>query len=430
MSAEVKGYIRTKFRRKKWKFVMRLFRDVFQYKTVELDLNILQRIALRRFGYAKTGFRFLETQSQGELKTPIYLLANDVPYKVREPRRVGCDSRESCGTFPPIMANRFRGVAASAYSSSFLKDSLVFLPEYYVAHPQALVNDGHMLFWQSESGKGLVHQPQIYPKQSGIMAFGTGVENWYHWLIEILPTVYLARNLPPEYDNYPLVVPYDVLKVPQFKDSLDLVRGTREVEALGRDLYKFEDLIAVDKLTREPMNMRCGVWPRAEDYAFDPVALNDYRRHILSQLNVESVTADRKLFLARGNNRRSYNQDELLAIAEHHGFEAVYPEQLSFKEQVELYATARFIVGPSGAAFANSLFCSEGARLLSWVLNEYSGFCSFSNIATAVGADLRYLFVDSVTPVVSTSDAFSAQYRVPVAEFEAALISMLKSSEW
>jgi len=424
-------FFRLKFRRKKWKFVLRLFRDVFQYKTAEQDLNILQRIALRRFAYAKSGFRLLEIQSQLELQTPICALTEGARYSVKEPRRLGCNSHERCGTFPPIMANLFKGVVVSGYSSSFLKDNSLFVPEYYVANPQALVNDDNMLFWQSESGKGLIHQYEIYPKKTGIMAFGTGVENWYHWLIEVLPTVYSARNLPCEYNTYPFVVPEEVFNIPQFKESFDLVRGTRDVEFLKRDLYRFENLIAVDKLTREPMNLRSGVWPRAEDYAFDCAALKEYRSYILSKLYIEREDVNRKLFLARGNSRRSYNQEELLAIAESHGFEAVYPERLSFREQVQLFSTAKYIVGPSGAAFANTLFCSRGTRLLTWVLSEYSGFCSFTNIATAVGADLRYIFVDSGTSLQSTSGAYSAQYNVPVAEFEAGLAAMLlASSDW
>lgn len=431
MIGKLNKFLKAKFKRKKWKFVLRLFRNVFSYKTAEKDLNLLQRIALRRFANADTGFRFLEIQSQAALQEPICVIKKGARYCVKEPSRAGYDSRENCGTFPAIRANRFSGVIASGYSSSFLKNNSLFVPDYYTANPQALINDENLLFWQSESGKGLIQQYQIDPKKSGIMAFGTGVENWYHWLIEILPTVYLARNLPSEYDAYPIVVPEDVLNIPQFKESLDLVRGTRDVDFLKRDLYRFESLIAVDRLTREPMNLRSGVWPRAEDYALDPEALQDYRGYILSKLQVEGESADRKLFLARGNNRRPYNQDELLAIAEAHGFEAVYPERLSFKEQVQLFSTAKYIVGPSGAAFANILFCSKGTRLLTWVLSEYSGFCSFTNIATAVGADLRYIFVNASTSIQGTSDAFSAQYNVPVAEFESALDAMLlASSDW
>ncbi|OWY04496.1 glycosyltransferase family 61 protein [Thioclava sp. IC9] len=103
----------------------------------------------------------------------------------------------------------------------------------------------------------------------------------------------------------------------------------------------------------------------------------------------------RRILLARSNNRRTYNQDEVAQIAARYGFEAVYPETMDFATQVALFRGAEAIIGPSGAAFANMLFCAESARALTWLDQECAGFCAYSSLAHAVGVDLSYLYVTS-----------------------------------
>jgi capsular polysaccharide biosynthesis protein len=96
-------------------------------------------------------------------------------------------------------------------------------------------------------------------------------------------------------------------------------------------------------------------------------------------------------------------------------------EKLSFREQVELMFGAKVIVGASGAAFSNILFCQKGARVLSWLLPQYKGFSSFSNLAQAVGADMRYIFSEPRQPIQNTQDAYGAKYHLDPLVFEDAL---------
>ena len=169
------------------------------------------------------------------------------------------------------------------------------------------------------------------------------------------------------------------------------------------------------------MNMRPGFWPTVQDYSYHPQLLLAYRNAIHARLGIQPKGHSDRIFLARGNGRRAYNQDELRDIAARHGFRAVYVEQLSFREQVELLTAARFVIGPSGAAFANTLFCREGTQLLTWVIPQYKGFCSFANLARTVGADIRYLFPEQDHSIKSTYEAYNVEYRIDPEAFETAL---------
>lgn len=73
------------------------------------------------------------------------------------------------------------------------------------------------------------------------------------------------------------------------------------------------------------------------------------------------------VFLSRGTDvskRVLRNRTEVETTMRRLGFEVICPEQLSFREQVRVMASARVIVGEAGAGFANIGFCDPGATIL------------------------------------------------------------------
>ncbi len=356
-------------------------------------------------------------------------LAETTDYTIAGPQMPGIANRQVVDRFPAIEAHLFEGVSVASCSSAILSDH-VFVPDLYIENPNAIICDHRFLLWQSQNGEGIVRHTSPKTHAAGIMLFGSGAYNWYHWLIEILPAAHMARNLPSEFADFPLLIPEELADQPTFRDSLALFSDKREIVLLGAGTHHINRLVTIDAPVREPMNMRLNQWPDVADYAYHPGVLLEYRNAIRERLGTTTDRHDDRIFLARANGRRSYNQDELLAIAEQHGFRAVYPEKLTFREQVETFTGAAFIIGPSGAAFANTLFCQPGTRLLSWLVPQYRGFCSFANIARTVGGELRYLFATADRPINSTFDAFVAEYRIDPVEFEAAVQLALSSPDY
>jgi hypothetical protein len=72
----------------------------------------------------------------------------------------------------------------------------------------------------------------------------------------------------------------------------------------------------------------------------------------------------RRLFITRRGAaiRRLTNESDLLPLLEEHGFEVVSPAELRLRDQARLFAEAEWIIGVSGAGFANLVFASPGAR--------------------------------------------------------------------
>jgi len=121
---------------------------------------------------------------------------------------------------------------------------------------------------------------------------------------------------------------------------------------------------------------------------FDPLLAAWYRQRLAAHLHDGRPT--RKLYVSRGGTarRRIDNETEVEAALRGAGFETVRPETLSVLEQVRLFSQASHVIGSSGAALTNTLFCPPGARVVvlqNRHLVEGGGDLYFDALATACG---------------------------------------------
>lgn len=321
-----------------------------------------------------------------------------------------------------LRALRFRNVVASGSSAALLVNDAIGLPDHHLASPDRILTDGRFLLWHGQDQTGVlcsVRKP--LPASNGIALFGTGAFNWYHWLIEKLPAAFLAERLPRTFEDTPLIVHQDMLEIPSFRDSLALFARNRRIETIGDVPSRFDELFVFDSPVQEPFNMRPGRWPSPGDYAYNAEIMRAYREAILDRLDILRRPPTRRIFLARSHGRRSYNQDEALSLAKEFGFEAVFAEKLSFRDQVQMMHDAAMVIGPSGASFANSLFCQPGTRLLSWLIPEYGGFCSYTNMAAITRSNISYLFTPTEHSIDNTGEAFVVTYQLDLSAFRATL---------
>jgi hypothetical protein len=190
--------------------------------------------------------------------------------------------------------------------------------------------------------------------------------------------------------------------------------------------YKVDDLVVIDNPVHGPFNLYKNYWPKVSDYRQNASVLSEFRNKIIDALGIKKNNPEGMYFLARGNSRRNHNQEDLIGIAETLELTIVYPEQLSFHDQVQLFYSARLIVGASGGAWANILFCQSGSYGLTWTFPEYKEFCVYSNLAAIVGLELSYLFIEAEQPIKNSVAAYSMPYRVDPDVFRYALSAMVK----
>ena len=328
--------------------------------------------------------------------------------------------------FPKIQAHRYSQVLIHSRSCGIVIDNKIAIPDYYFQHDDRYLLRSDIIRANNSRCALIKLTKPIITLQNGIFLAGLGSFNWYHWLVEILPIAMLATKLSDEYLTYPLLVPDEINKYPSFKDSLQVFAGERPIIPLSHQhFYKIDNLIVIDGPVHGPFNLHPGLWPEASDYQQHAGVLMEYRQRILQYLSIKSAQPERCIFLARGNTRREYDQQALASIATEFGLEIIYPETLSFTEQVQLFHSAKIIVGASGAAWAGLLFVRPATRCLSWLVPEYHGFCAFSNLAHLTGTNMHYVFTPSTTPLTSTHDAYTAKYEISPEQFRQALERLL-----
>lgn len=249
--------------------------------------------------------------------------------------------------------------------------------------------------------------------KKGVFLGGNGSSNYYHWLIEILAKLEFLSKLPEHYQKYPLLVSEDVVRIPSFRDTLDLFAKGCELIVLSKQLsYVVEGLIYINSPNNLPFNLFGNQKFKCAYVTIDGLSI-DYVRKVALQdaLRVSALSNyPKKIFLCRKSGLRNYNQDEVFDYLSGFGFAKLFMEDLSFLEQVRTAHHADLIVGPTGAAWTNLIFCKPGAKGLCWMADEFGDFSAYSTIAAMIGVDLRYLTYEA--GVHSTSALYSKGYHI------------------
>lgn len=351
------------------------------------------------------------------------VLAESSRYLIEGPRRIGESSLIYEGIYPKIHAHMLRGGVATAYSPGILKGGKLYLPGHLLEKMPRVMTDSAGLF----AGRENFLVGRINPQSridEGILIGGAGAFNWYHFVIECLPKAWLLKKLPAEYGKLPLIVPEECRRIPSFASALSIFSAGHPLHYLRYGEYaEVKHLVVIEEVSVGPFNLVAGEWPRIDDYSQH----ENIMRQFLSEFRFQVLgkgcnsSGESKIYLSRPTVRRNYNQDELLEIAKKYGFVPVNPESLSLEEQAKIFADATAVVGPSGAAWVGMVFCNRPFLGLSWLPVGYRHFCSYSALGNMLGHRINFLEARTEKALLSTGEAYTADYKICPFEFEKAL---------
>ena len=240
--------------------------------------------------------------------------------------------------------------------------------------------------------------------------------NYYHFLIETIAQLQYLDNIE-EYRKFPVLIDKRALDVPQMQQIIDVYNEAQH-KIIGIALYEritCHRIILCDKPTMLPGNV--------VDYHCMDISCYSIRKdaihYIRNSVKLSSRDPKIKIFISRRNGvqLRIVNEREIEDIFIRHGYEIVYPEELSFIEQVSLFSSATYIAGSSGAALSNVIFSREGATLICIVPAAYK-FYLYSTLASM--NQLNNIFVDA-NICVHTPRSSQDEYWVNPDEIESML---------
>ncbi len=205
--------------------------------------------------------------------------------------------------------------------------------------------------------------------------------NYYHWLVDVLPTIRELSHSPKPIDYY---FTYNDTKF--HRQSL-LQLGIRPEQIIPATRYAH---IEADELLF-PMSERSPCFAGQHDYLRDRYANEN------DAIAAPFGSGGRHVYISRARCRwrQVVNECELLEQLKPLGFSAHTLEELSFREQVSLFQQADVIVGPHGAGFANMIFSKPGTKMIE-LATAFRAHPCFYHLAMSCGHDYRALFCEPV----------------------------------
>lgn len=333
-----------------------------------------------------------------------------------------------------ICAKLFEDVCVSPYNSTVASKKEIMFSDAMVKSMHRVKTKEYPLYKQS--GKLFYRYKPNMKIESGIHISGAGAENWYHFVIECLPRIYLTQYLPAEFNSYPILLPQECEKYESFFEALKLVSDKKKYREIiyfnFYDVVKVQNLLSIDEVSYGPFNLVKGEWPRITDYYQNDQLMRQFIAYFRESLLKDWAPEikNKRIFLARPGIRREYNQTELIRIAEKYGFEVVFPEQLTLLEQAKLFAQSSMIVGPSGAAWVGMIFRKNPMIGLSWLPSVYKEFCSYSTLSNLLEHKLTFINAVPKSEIQTTAQAYRSSYKVNEDEFEAAIKKLVENKSF
>jgi capsular polysaccharide biosynthesis protein len=239
--------------------------------------------------------------------------------------------------------------------------------------------------------------------ERGILMTGNYDINFYHLMYEVLIKFDTLEKLNID-ENVPLLFNKAVLNIQSFVDLITILnKDKRPIQALETlKIYEVKNLYHFSCNNIIPPNFFDITKIDNNDNCFYLDALAFLRKKILEV--VKPIDKLKRIFIGRkkAGVRRNYNEEAVFEVLEKYGFEVFYPEEHTIEKQISIFNNADFIVGATGAAFTNLLFCDSTCKVICFT-NYPLKVSIFSTIATFIGIELIYLY-DHSLPLTKDTD--------------------------
>jgi capsular polysaccharide biosynthesis protein len=218
--------------------------------------------------------------------------------------------------------------------------------------------------------------------------------NYAHWMTEVLPRVAVFCDVPA-YAEVPIIVNAGLH--PNIMQSLALVVGDQRkvmVLPVGRSI-KVKNLVQTSVTGYVPFERRNDKLQGHSHGMFSSLAFAS----VLAKVKPHMIQTKHdkwpnKIYLRRNSGiRKVLNIDEVENVLFFNGYVAVEPEKLDFIQQASMFHDAQYIIGSSGAALSNLIFCSSKTRIDIMIGRlEGTSYWYWQNMAVSNGSTVNYLF--------------------------------------
>jgi capsular polysaccharide biosynthesis protein len=189
-----------------------------------------------------------------------------------------------------------------------------------------------------------------------LVFYNGNLQNYYHWMVEAVLSLYMLCKVCK--GNARIVLPAalgQASKLPYLESLKLLGFGDIELTLAAAPVVKLKSATWVT-----------GSGDPIDD--FPPHVLREFQSHVAASLAL--AAGQQRLYIEREHVRRVDNADEVRDFLERAGFVTVRLDGMSLLEQVALFASAEFVVGPHGAGLSNLMFSPPSTRVIEFTPNS------------------------------------------------------------
>ena len=267
----------------------------------------------------------------------------------------------------------------------------------------------HDHVYVSEKNIAIRYTPNLTPiLAEGIHFFKEYEQNYFHFVCELLVKLPIIESIGISVE-IPLLVSddldqrlYEAINLLKHKDRKILKLKRNNVYVVDRLIYVSDLSLIMDAYGERP----------SEKHTFLPMkATSRMVRQVLDMTSV-SIKRPRKIYLTRNSSRgRILNEEQIIDILVKEGFEILEFSKLSFASQVQLFHEAEVIIGATGAAFTNMLWCRADTQIyIMYSDHELNNMTFWDRIAEISRLKVKYIIgkrAYSVVGLYAMHDDFS-----------------------
>ncbi|QHT67884.1 glycosyltransferase family 61 protein [Rhodocytophaga rosea] len=226
----------------------------------------------------------------------------------------------------------------------------------------------------------------ITPKKYSGTAFhlligGSGDNNYFHWLFDALCRIHLLQK-SGWFDRI------DYFIVPGFelgyqKDTLRLL-GIDDNKIIPGNV---ETHIVADSLVATNY---------VRYHSHVPAWACSFLKNNFPKVIEAGERVYPYVYVSRNDSDKRFviNENELVNFLAEYGFKKVELGNMTFQQQVNLFGSAKVIIGPHGAGWANLVFCEPGTTAIELFASEYI-IPVYYDLANKAGVNYQYMACES-----------------------------------
>ncbi|MGL5836286.1 MAG: tetratricopeptide repeat protein [Waterburya sp.] len=219
--------------------------------------------------------------------------------------------------------------------------------------------------YQERAEHSIFEQENIAPVETitGKVALLSGLAGhvYYHWMFDVLPRLELIRRSGVKLKEIDWFI-VNSLSKPYQQETLNLLGIPQDkiIESDRRSHIQASELIVpsfpgyLDWVPEGTIKfLRQTFLPQTEQTPNSSNNLDNQDHHPLLYVS-----------RAKAKNRQLVNESEVSQLLAASGFVTVFLEEMSFLEQIAIFANAKIIVSPHGSGLTNLVFCSPNTKIV------------------------------------------------------------------